>query len=129
MKSTSRHTCCSQGAGGKCDPNHPHHVGNGKADELATEGLSMAEPSRDMAMASTTGEERHHLVDHTGQPCQGSVSDALKEAATAMRLKLMADGTPSVAPSKKATQWIQQMNTSMPEVRKWLCRRKIGAPK
>ena len=34
------------GGGGnrECDPDHPHHSGNVRADELATQGLNMPPP-------------------------------------------------------------------------------------
>ena len=78
----SRHQCCCKGKGGKCDPMHPRHIGNSRADELATEGLSMAQSSDDAALSFTTGEERYHMIDHIGAYCDFSASDA--DAASAL---------------------------------------------
>jgi len=96
---------CACGAR-KCDPDHYHHQGNAKADEVADEGLTCV--SDHAWDASDFGEEAWTMKIH-GKHIQGDIRTAIRDAIIADRVQRMSTPTQSQQPpSGRAQTWAQR---------------------
>ena len=69
--------CACRGEGAtECDPSHEHHMGNGRADELAKKGAAKV---RGMELADAAMGEMWFTLGHiSGEFAQGSYKDWLR---------------------------------------------------
>jgi len=107
-------TCaCGGSAKNRCNPNHPHHKGNEKADALATDALTLPVPSEGQLQA-IHGEDEYVMVLN-GDTCQGDLGAAIKQASQRHRVALMRTRG---SESGMIKQWFEKMDASDPSTRK-----------
>ena len=76
-----KHECACGGQGKQeCDPTHAHHIGNERADTLATQGMHSQVPA-DTQLQVLAGEEEYHLATPAGMVCQGDIAEYMKRRA------------------------------------------------
>ena len=78
-------TCACGQPKGKCDKNHPHHIGNELADTEANRGRKGVEPSQDEREDPRHGEDPWHLT-HRNTQCEGDITTVIKQAIRLTRL-------------------------------------------